>query len=586
MDLLHFILLVLVFIIGVVAVWFALRQSKLFAELGALTERASRAEQQASEVQERFAAAQEQWRDQEKQLHQQIDEVERVANAHENKCITLAGELDKQQAISEQQLAHAKLLAAEQSQAMERTQLMLREMQTSHTKQTEDAIKRMASEALQQNNKSLIETAQQVLAVDREKSKADLASRTVAVEQLVAPIRDVLSRTDARLGQLEQGMTQSSATLAEQVRALSSAGEQLRSETNKLVKALREPHVRGRYGELQLRRVAELAGMAAYCDFDLQVSERDSEGDISRPDMVVRLPTGRSIVVDAKTNIQAYLEAHQSDTTEGATAQFDRFARHVVEQAASLGKKKYWAKVEGSPEFVVMFLPFDALLDAALQRRPDLIELAHASGIVLATPSSLIALLRVVAMGFREQRLADEAAELRRLGAELHEKAAAAMEHIARLGNSLNETVNRFNDFVGSYQHRLEPGLRKFAEAGLRGAKELPKVVSVDASARTPLPSTLPSLTNNATHPAPGIAPAITIAASPSRELPPRSGDIEAERSSLDQALQTTADSAAHTGVASVKNVKNARPPMAQTRGQSPQVLADELFGKSGDQVL
>ncbi len=493
MDFLHLILVMLVIVAGGVAVWFALRQARLFAELGATHERATRSEALASEASAKLASAEAAWQGQEATLRGAIDDARAQANEHENARIQLAAELEKQRALSQQQLDHARTLASEQARAMDKAQELLREMQSSHTKQTEDAIKRLASEALQQNNRSLIETAQQVLSLDREKGKAELSQRTNAVEQLVGPIQQLLARSDARLGQLEQSLAQSNATLSEQVRSLASTGEQLRSETGKLVKALREPHVRGRYGELQLRRVAELAGMTAYCDFDLQVSERDSEGEISRPDMVVRMPTGRSIVVDAKTNIQAYLDAFQSASPEEAHTQFERFARHVADQAASLGRKRYWAKVEGSPEFVVMFLPADTFLDAALQHRPDLIEHAHSSGVVLATPSSLIALLRVVAMGFREHRLAEEAAELRRLGAELHDKAARTMEHAARLGNSLNDAINRYNEFVGSYQHRLEPGLRKFAEAGLKGAKELPTINTVDAVGRVLAPAALPA---------------------------------------------------------------------------------------------
>jgi DNA recombination protein RmuC len=573
MDVMHFILLVLVFVVGGVAVWFALRQSRLFAEAGMLSERSARSEELASQTQERFSAAQDQWREHEAKLREAIEAAERAANEQENKSIMLAGELEKQRAMSEQQLAHAKQLAAEQTLAMERAQAMLRDMQASHTKQTEDAIKRLASEALQQNNKSLIETAQQVLAVDREKSKLELAQRTTAVEQLVQPIRDVLTRTDAKLGQLEQGLTQSSATLAEQVRALSNAGEQLRSETSKLVKALREPHVRGRYGELQLKRVAELAGMAAYCDFDLQVSERDSEGDIARPDMVVRMPTGRSIVVDAKTNIQAYLDAHQSDTTDEATQQLDRFARHIAEQAGALAKKKYWAKVDGSPEFVVMFLPNDAFLDAALQRRPDLMDQAHNLGVVLATPSSLIALLRVVAMGFREQRLAEEAAELRKLGAELHDKAAVAMEYVARLGNSLNESVNRYNDFVGSYQHRLEPSLRKFAEAGLRGAKELPRVVTVDAVSRAPSPALLAGS---------GSDP-ITVVALPSRALPNlhNTGDARTDLAPEPSPETTTPVEGKPSALQEQTKPKSPQKPAKNGSSSSAQVFGNALFGAS-----
>ena len=245
-----------------------------------------------------------------------------------------------------------------------------------------------------------------------------------------------------------------------------------------------KPHVRGRYGEIQLRRVAELAGMVNECDFFEQSQTRGPDGTALRPDMVVKLPSNRVIVVDAKTNIQGYLDAMSAATPAEADGHLDRFARHVSEQATALARKKYWTQYDGSPEFVVMFIPGDQFVDAALQRQPELLERAAEQGVILASPATLIGLLRAVAVGYKEQALAKAAEELRELGKELHERVATAMGHAARLGKSLNSAVDSFNDFVGSYERRVEPHLRRFEDAGVKSAKDLPEVGEVVVRAR------------------------------------------------------------------------------------------------------
>ncbi len=211
-----------------------------------------------------------------------------------------------------------------------------------------------------------------------------------------------------------------------------------------------EPHVRGRYGEIQLKRVAELAGMSGFCDFAEQDQTRGSDGAPLRPDMVVKLPSGRCVVVDAKTNIQAYLDAINAPTPGEADACLDRFARHVAEQAIALAKKKYWAQYDGSPEFMVMFIPGDQFVDAALTRQPEILERAAEQGVILASPATLIGLLRAVAVGYAEERLAQQASELLVMGKDLHERFAKAMEHAAKVGGALNRAVESYNDGRGS----------------------------------------------------------------------------------------------------------------------------------------
>lgn len=345
----------------------------------------------------------------------------------------------------EREVSATKLESAQRERDVVLTQLAQMEAKM------REAFAMLSREAMEKNSAQFLTMAEQKLEAKRS-----------AVDELVKPIAETLKRTDAKLAVIE------------------SAGTTLKEETGRLVRALRDPHVRGRYGEIQLRRVAELAGMSAYCDFAEQEQTRDAEGAPLRPDMVVKLPSERVIVVDAKTNIRAYLEAMEAKTPEEAEACLERFARHVSEQATALARKKYWTQYEGSPEFVVMFIPGDQFVDAALSRQADLLERAAEQGVIMASPTTLIGLLRAVAVGYQEQRLAKHAEELRDLGRELHHRAATAFGHIADLGGSLEKAVEKYNAFVASYQQRFEPTLRKFEDAGVKGSKELPEMEGVE----------------------------------------------------------------------------------------------------------
>jgi DNA recombination protein RmuC len=302
-------------------------------------------------------------------------------------------------------------------------------------------------------------------------SQGELDKRKAAIEALVKPISETLGKTREQLTQLD-----------ERVRASGDANVSLREETARLTKALSRPEIRGRYGEIQLRRVAELAGMTSYCDFSEQVSERDGDGNLLRPDMVVTLPNNRIIVVDAKANINAYIEAVNASDDEEREMHMQRFARHTSEQVKKLSDKKYWALFERSPEFVVMFVPGDHFIDAALSRNPELLDVAAQQGVILASPSTLIGLLRAVAVGWREQALTEQAAALFELGKELHDRAATAFEHAGKLGDSIRMSVDRYNKLVGSIDSRMMPTLRKFEEVGAKSTKGLvePKMVSGD----------------------------------------------------------------------------------------------------------
>ena len=347
----------------------------------------------------------------------------------------------------------------------------------------------LAGEALRKSSTDFLALAEKTLEAKKADAQADMERRRSVLDEQVRQIADTLRKTDEKLGTIEGERKQHFATLAEQIRGVNESQRLLRDETGKLVQALKKPEVRGRYGELQLRRVAELAGMVSYCDFSEQASQRDDQGKLQRPDMVVRLPNDRMIAVDAKTNTLAYIEAAEAPNEEMRSECLERFARHVAEQVAALGKKTYWADLKGSPDFVVMFVPGDQFLDAALARRSDLLERAAESGVILASPSTLIGLLRAVAVGWREKKVEEQAQELFKLGRQLHERMAIVMEYLRSLGGALETAVKHYNNVTGSIESRLTPTMRKFEESGVRSTKELPELPSVVVTTRNGSPA-------------------------------------------------------------------------------------------------
>lgn len=350
--------------------------------------------------------------------------------------------------------------------------------------QFRQGIKAVAADVLKDTNREALTLLRTAFETEQEKARGELDKKQAAVDALVKPIRETLAKTDEKLAAMEKERGSAYAGLLEQVRAMQDTGRRLDARTGSLVAALRKPQVRGRYGEIQLERVVELSGMRQYCDFATQESARDDDGRLVRPDAVVRLPNERCVAIDAKTNIEAYLDAIEAETPEAAEAQLERFARHVGEQAAALGKKEYWSRFEGSPEFVVMFIPGDQFIDAALQRRPDLLDLAAQRGVVLASPSTLIGLLRAVHVGWREKGLSDSANELFALGKTLHERAATAFEHLNGVGSALRRAVDTFNKLVGSTDQMLAPAIRRFEDAGAKSAKALPAPEPVEIVVR------------------------------------------------------------------------------------------------------
>lgn len=362
--------------------------------------------------------------------------------------------------------------AARLKERLENAELVRQEL-GKNEQRLKEAFGALSAEALKASRTEFIEQARPVFeAAKKEQS------------ELVKPIGEVLEKTREKLEAIEKARGESFARLHEKIETVTGASEGLRGETERLTRALSRPEVRGRYGEIQLRRVAELAGMTSYCDFSEQESTADQEGNLLRPDMVVKLPNGRVIAVDAKTNTFAYIEAVNARDDAERERHMEDFARHVHEQAKKLGDKRYWAQYEASPEFVVMFVPGDHFIDAALSRRPELIEFAAQHNVILASPSTLIGLLRAVAVGWREHSLSEQARELFELGRELHDRAAVAFKKIDELGSLIGRAGEKYNEVVGSIDGRLVPTLRKFEEAGAKSAKTVADLKAVEGGLR------------------------------------------------------------------------------------------------------
>jgi DNA recombination protein RmuC len=394
--------------------------------------------------------------------------------------------------LSRLQQAHTELVAgkARLESALESERKISHEKMELVTRASElasedlrNAFKAMASDALKSNNSSFLLIAEETLKRFQSQARGDLEARQKAVADLVAPVRDSLNKVDAQIQQMEVARGDAYGELRAQVQSLITTQKELQSETGNLVRALRTPNVRGRWGEIQLRRVVEIAGMLSYCDFTEQESVTTETGRL-RPDLVVKLPGGKNVVVDAKTPLQAFLDAFETNDEETRRACLANHARQVRDHMKTLAGKNYWEQFDPTPEFVVMFLPGETFFSAALEQDSSLIEQGVLSRVIPASPTTLIALLKAVNYGWNQEKLARNAKQISELGKELHDRLRLLAGHITQVGTGLDRAVESYNKAVGSLESRVLVSARKFAELGASVAEDIPELEPIETTSR------------------------------------------------------------------------------------------------------
>lgn len=395
-----------------------------------------------------------------------------IARAEAARNTQLSGQLREAVARLESTLEHERQAHQEKIDLLDRA-----------TSELRDTFRALASEALKSNNQAFLDLARSSLEKFQSEAKGDLDLRQQAVQSLVAPIEESLRKVDAQIQQIENTRSEAYGELKNQVRSLITTQEKLQTETGNLVKALRAPTVRGRWGEIQLKRVVEIAGMLPYCDFVEQETVNTGSGRL-RPDLIVKLPGGKNVVVDAKTPLLAYLDAVDTTDDEFRRQKLAQHAAQVRTHLTQLGSKAYWEQFEASVEFVVMFLPGETFFSAALEQDPGLIEYGVETKVIPASPTTLIALLKAVAYGWNQEKLARNAQEISALGKELHDRLRNLATHIAGVGKGLDSAVESYNKAVGSLESRVLVSARRFAELGAPVSGEIPDLNMIETTTR------------------------------------------------------------------------------------------------------
>jgi len=389
---------------------------------------------------------------------EQVPNLENALHAREKQLV----ELQRQLAETTQRGARLETIIRRDRQAMREKLAFMEDWQA----RMGDAYKALSAASLRENNQVFLDLAQSALARQLDAARSDLTQRSQAVETMLHPIREALARYDRQVLSLERAREKAYGELSQQLQAMAATQDLFRQETGKLVKALRVPHVRGRWGEITLRRVAEMAGLQAYCDFYEQPTASGERGRL-RPDMMVRLPGGRLILVDAKVPLAAYLDALETASEKEREGHLDRHAQQVAAHIQQLSAKSYWAHFDPTPEFVVLFIPGENFFSAALSRNPGLIESGVQKNVILATPTTLIALLKAVAYGWRQEQAAANAENVCRQGRELYERLQVMARHVDQMGKALESCVQHYNRMAGSLERRVLTAARRFEDLGV-----------------------------------------------------------------------------------------------------------------------
>jgi DNA recombination protein RmuC len=385
----------------------------------------------------------------------------------------------------EKKLASLETAMEKDRKSFEERSQLLQEVRSTFT----DAYRALSAEALKENNRSFLDLAQTAFSKYLESAKTDFEKRESLVKAIIQPLKESLNRYEDHYHAMEKSRENAYGGLSAQVQALIKTQDELQKETGKLVNALRAPHVRGRWGEITLKRVVELAGMQDHCDFFEQTSTRSEDG-VLRPDMIIHLPENRLIIIDAKVPLAAFLDAVESDKAEEREARLSAHANHVQKHILQLSQKAYWTQFNPTPEFVVLYIPGESFFSAALEKKPGLIELGAKKNVILATPTTLISLLRTVAFGWQQEKLTENAKKISELGTELYQRISTMSQHINALGHAIERCGQLYNTVVGSLERRVLVSARKFKDLGIshKETHEPLAALSIDTKTRSILP--------------------------------------------------------------------------------------------------